>query len=196
MQRFQKLVFRWVCSCMGDRVAQDKEERTARFGEEALELCQAAGMSKGDVLVLVDYVYGRDKGEIKQEVGGVMVTLAALCSARSIDLDEAAWFELMRCHEKIDKIRAKHDSKPLDVRGPTPGSRAAQARGLSKAPLFQTWIARRHDDHSLPVFDDHEVLTRICLACGVSKIEKLDTEEYAKEIWERMVRAYVRGDLE
>ena len=69
---------------------------------------------------LVDYVYNRPAGEVWQEVGGVMVTLAALCLAHEIDMHLAAEVELHRIWGKIEQIRKKQAAKPLH--GPLPGA--------------------------------------------------------------------------
>ena len=61
---------------------------------------------------LVDYTYGRPVGEARQEVGGVVTTLSALCSAQGIDMHDAAEAELARIWTKIDVIRAKQAAKP------------------------------------------------------------------------------------
>jgi len=99
-------------ACFGEAIAQDKAERNARFLEEALELVQACEFSREDCLKLVDYVYSRPVGERHQEVGGVMVTLAALCSAHRLDMNEAADKELCRVWQKMEQIRAKQAAKP------------------------------------------------------------------------------------
>lgn len=109
---FQERVDRWLIACFGERIARDKTERNHRFLEEALELAQSCGCSKDDALQLVDYVYNRPEGEIAQEVGGVMNTLAALCLARNIDMMDAGHIELDRCWTKVEKIRAKQAAKP------------------------------------------------------------------------------------
>jgi NTP pyrophosphatase (non-canonical NTP hydrolase) len=109
---YQEGVDKWLLACFGEEIARDKAERSHRFIEEALELVQAAGCSKEETLALVDYVYGRDVGEIKQEVGGVMNTLAALCLAYGIDMTIAAEAEMARCWLLVDKIRAKQAAKP------------------------------------------------------------------------------------
>ena len=93
-------------------VWSNRIERTHRFLEEALELAQANGCSREDAWALVDYVYDRPVGTPGLEVGGVMVTLAALCSAGMIDMDEAGDRELKRNWERIDTIRAKQAAKP------------------------------------------------------------------------------------
>ncbi len=110
---FQSRTNHWLLSCMGPSIAEDKRERNFRFGEETLELLQAAGCLKSDVLDLVEYVYGRDVGDLEQEVGGTMVCLAALCTAHGINLELAGNLELARNWNNIDKIRAKHDNKVL-----------------------------------------------------------------------------------
>jgi hypothetical protein len=110
--KFQDRVDRWLIACFGLQIARDKQERSHRFIEEALELVQACGCTKAEVEQLVEYVYGRETGEIRQEVGGVMNTLAALCLARDIDMIEAGHVELDRCWTKVDVIRAKQAAKP------------------------------------------------------------------------------------
>lgn len=109
---FQQRVDRWLIACFGVEIARDKVERNHRFLEEALELTQSCGCTKEEALQLVDYVYGREIGEVSQEVGGVMNTLAALCIAHDIDMDEAGHIEMDRCWTKVEKIRAKQAAKP------------------------------------------------------------------------------------
>lgn len=109
---FQQRVEPWMAACFGARIAADTSERNHRFFEEATELVQAGGMPKADALMLVDYVYGRPVGELGQEIGGVMVTLAALCLAQEIDMHAAAEVELARIWTKVAEIRAKQASKP------------------------------------------------------------------------------------
>lgn len=109
---FQAGVLSWMLKCFGVKISEDKAERNHRFLEEALELVQACGASKEDCIKLVDYVYDRPIGDIHQEVGGVMVTLAALCLAQSVEMNIAGQVELERVWTKIDVIRAKQAAKP------------------------------------------------------------------------------------
>lgn len=111
---FQANVRKWVVACFGEEIADDLRERNHRFIEEALELVQSTGATREECLQLVDYVFNRPVGERAQEVGGVMVTLAALCSARPvhIDITPAAETELARIWTKIEAIRAKQAAKP------------------------------------------------------------------------------------
>jgi hypothetical protein len=109
---YQERVHDWAIACFGEAIANDRVERSHRFLEEALELVQSLGMTRDDCMRLVDYVFRRPAGHASQEVGGVMVTLAALCSANGIDLEDAAEAELRRVWIDIDKIRAKQAAKP------------------------------------------------------------------------------------
>lgn len=117
--KFQARVREWAVGCFGHAIASDKVERNYRFLEEALELVQALGCAKEDALKLVDYVYGRPVGEPNQEVGGVMVSLAALCAANHMMMKRCAWQELRRCWDKIEHIRKKQAAKVIKS-GPLP----------------------------------------------------------------------------
>lgn len=109
---FQARVQPWLMHCFGPMIAGDKEERSHRFLEEALELVQSAGCTASESHQLVDYVYGREVGEIQQETGGVLVTLAALCLAHGIDMHKSGEDELARIWTKVEQIRAKQAAKP------------------------------------------------------------------------------------
>lgn len=113
---FQEKIADWMRQCFGEIIP---EERNHRFLEESLELVQSVGVSKEDVLKLVDYVYSRPQGQPTQEVGGVMVTLAGLCEAHRINLTEAMKLAVDECWMKFDRIRAKRATKPAF--GPLPG---------------------------------------------------------------------------
>ena len=110
---FQDRVDAWVDACFGDTIKTDKLERADRFCEEALELCQTMPGFSGDrAHASVAYVFGRPVGETSQEVGGVMVTLAALCNTLGLPIAEAAETELARVWTKVEQIRAKQVAKP------------------------------------------------------------------------------------
>jgi hypothetical protein len=111
-EAFQSRVQPWLMVCFGEMIAGDREERNHRFLEEALELVQACGCTAHEAHQLVDYVYGRPIGEPHQEVGGVMVTLAALCLANGLDMHADAETELARIWTKVEAIRAKQAAKP------------------------------------------------------------------------------------
>ena len=110
--RYQENVEEWLAACFPPSVTKDRQERTHRFLEEALELAQANGCTQEHALALVNYVYSRPMGKPELEVGGVMVTLASLCSATKIDMDEAGNAELRRNWDRIEVIRSKQAAKP------------------------------------------------------------------------------------
>lgn len=114
MSDFQDRVQPWMMLCFGAEIAADRVERSDRFIEEALELVQASGYSADRAHALVDYVFNRPQGDINQEVGGVMVTLAAHCLAHGVNMHEAGETELARISQPaiVEKIRNKQASKP------------------------------------------------------------------------------------
>jgi NTP pyrophosphatase (non-canonical NTP hydrolase) len=112
---FQARVAEWMMKCFGADITNSLQERCFRFFEEAGELCQALGMTEEQARDLVAYTWSRDKGEPSQEIGGVMVTLAAMCHAAGLDMAADGEAELARIDtpETIDAIRQKHHAKPL-----------------------------------------------------------------------------------
>lgn len=112
--QFQQRVQPWLLECFGAEIAADRAERNHRFLEESLELVQALGCTATEAHQLVDYVFGRPVGDPPQEVGGVMVTLAALCLANRLDMHDAGEVELERicAPEMVARIRAKQAAKP------------------------------------------------------------------------------------
>ncbi|MFM0226101.1 hypothetical protein [Paraburkholderia dipogonis] len=128
VQSFQARVQPWMLECFGPVIAADKIERNHRFFEEATEAVQANGMTRSEAHQLVDYTFGRPDGELHQEIGGVMVTLAALCLASGIDMHAAGETELARINvpETVSKIRAKQAAKPKH--SPLPEAPAAQGQ--------------------------------------------------------------------
>ncbi len=114
-----------MIACFGEVISNDKIERNHRFLEEALELVQANGCTRSEALQLVDYVFDRPKGEIFQEIGGVVVTLNALGNAINQDIENCGWMELSRIWQNVEKIRAKQAAKPKHSPLPeTPGDQS------------------------------------------------------------------------
>lgn len=135
-ETFQGRVWPWMLACFGEEVSCDGTERNHRFLEEALELVQACGCTQSEAHQLVDYAYNRPEGDVNQEVGGVMVTLAALCLANGFDMHQAGEAELSRIWKNIEKIRAKQAAKPrhspLRGHAPTASERTPPAQGVSE----------------------------------------------------------------
>lgn len=108
----QRRVEPWMQACFGAEISADKLERGDRFLEEVFELLQSGDYPRERVAALEEYVWSRDVGEPHQEVGGVMITLAAYCLAHGLDMHRAGEDELARIWTKVEKIRAKHAAKP------------------------------------------------------------------------------------
>lgn len=119
-ESFQSRVAPWMQECFGPEISNDRVERGDRFLEEALELLQSGGYDKERVAALVDYVWSRPVGEPAQEVGGVMVTLAAYCLAHALDMHEAGETELARIWTKVPQIRAKQATKAAAIGNSSP----------------------------------------------------------------------------
>jgi hypothetical protein len=126
---FQQRACDWLRVCFDVSVIQDLDERNHRFVEEALELAQACGCTASEAHQLVDYVWSRPVGDAFQEIGGVMVTLAALCEVRGYSMRECAEAELLRVWTKVEQIRAKQAAKPKH--SPLPGPSSPDHRPLS-----------------------------------------------------------------
>lgn len=121
---YQSRVYRWALDCFGYGHVTAIRERAARFVEEALELGQVCQMSRADAHALVDYVYDRPVGELKAEVGGVMVTLGAICAVLGVSMEDAGEQELARVMlpEVMAIVRAKQAQKAAaGFGGPLPG---------------------------------------------------------------------------
>jgi hypothetical protein len=129
--------------CFGPEISADTVERYHRFIEESLELAQALGCSAQDAHMLVDYVFSRPVGQPHQEVGGVMVTLAALCLAADLDMHIAGENELWRVWGKIDVIREKQRNKPKGSPIPQAPQSEKQAGGTAKVPESYKEFAQR-----------------------------------------------------
>ena len=86
------------------------------------ELLQAAGMTREQVLQLVDYVFARPVGEPGQEIGGTLTCLAGLATLLRFDMAACGERELERVStpEIMAKIRGKRSRR--HGRGPLPGT--------------------------------------------------------------------------
>ncbi len=175
---FQQRVQPWLMECFGPTIAGDREERNHRFLEEALELVQSCDCSASEAHQLVDYVFGRPVGEPAQEVGGVMVTLAALCLANGLDMHAAGETELARIWTKVEAIRAKQAAKPkhspLPEHTPTRATDSPQG-----APIV--WPKARDvgrigdmspsDSIRVGLDGDNDVYVSVCGGSGVGSVE-------------------------
>lgn len=156
---FQQRVAPWMEQCFGAEISGDRLERGDRLLEEVLELLQSGDYPKNRVAELTDYVFGRERGEPDQEVGGVMTTLAAYCLAHGLDMHAAGETELARIWTKIDKIRAKQAAKPTGSALPVANPPADSGGLRSAAQAVYDWW---HQD----VQDDSPELHELFVALG------------------------------
>lgn len=154
---FQTRVRAWTHACFGAEMARNVQVRVHRFVEEALELAQAFGCTAKDAHALVDYVFGRPVGEKRQEVGGTLVTLAALCDADDLDMTAAGEVELARNWTKVGKIRAKQAAAPKD--SPLPGAAPAEA---VEGQTIQCWSCKQ--PLALAMHSEHDGICPFCSA--------------------------------
>ena len=110
---FQVKVGQWVCSTFGFANLNNTKERATRVVEEALKLAQSVGVDREMMHELVDYVFGREKGDPQQEIAGVAITLSAVAQSLGVILERAAARELERIQkpEVQDMCRAKQEFK-------------------------------------------------------------------------------------
>jgi hypothetical protein len=141
-ETFQARCMEWMLKCFTPEITADRLERGDRLLEEVLELLQSGHYPPERVQSLLSYVYARSVGEPSQEVGGVMVTLAAYCGAHDLDMADAGEAELERILQPdiIEKIRAKQASKPTGSALPIATS------GYMQVPLEPSPIKSPHGD--------------------------------------------------
>lgn len=160
-EAFQSRVQPWMLECFGQEIAADKIERNHRFYEEATETVQANGMTRSEAHQLVDYTYDRPVGELHQEIGGVMVTLAALCLASGQDMHVAGETELARIWTKVEAIRAKQAAKPKH--SPLPAAHPAKTvRTLTDERIVESgYMHTVETDEPLFTFDRKELIAMV-----------------------------------
>jgi hypothetical protein len=147
-ETFQERVGQWVVACFGDIVACDELERMDRAVEEFYEGLQARNYPRERLSALENYTWSRPVGEITQEFGGIMMTLAAWAQAIGLDMHACAEAELARVWTKVDQIRAKQAAKPvgsaLPIAAPPKPSETPEPNDLSDGKVREfllNWFA-------------------------------------------------------
>ena len=127
---FQCGIADWITSCWDKNRLFHKRESNLRFAEEAIELMQAVGLSRDDVSSMQDYIYNRKKGDIDNEIGGVLVTLAGLATAHMINMEGVARDSLLSCWARSLHIRQKNETKPKHLRAWYPDQPATSSDSI------------------------------------------------------------------
>ncbi len=94
----QREILQWAITTFGTSTADNTGERIRRFAEEAVELAQAVGLDKQAMLDILEHVYAKPAGNIKQEIGQVGVSLLGVAEHLNIsaDREEHAEFERLK----------------------------------------------------------------------------------------------------
>lgn len=143
MEEFQKRVAGWMRETFTLELIESIKERNHRFLEESLELVQSLDCTETEAHMIVAYVFGRPKGEVKQELGGVLVTLSAMCNALVIDdMLSYGQIELRRCWQNIETIRDKQADKPKFTRAAQSEERKVMITHIPplSGPNVRAWI--------------------------------------------------------
>lgn len=96
----QANVFAWTQAAFTVEQATSMPQRGVRLLEEAIEAFQSVGGAPEMAHKLVDYIFARPVGELRQELGGVGVCVLALAAAAGMSADEAE-----RC--EVERVLAK-----------------------------------------------------------------------------------------
>lgn len=97
LRNFQHDVWDWYETMFrGTREEHTTKTLGMRFLEEALELAQAVGLSKEDVMRQMEYTFSRPKGTVESEIAGTIITLQHIAGDHIIDVQDEALKELRR----------------------------------------------------------------------------------------------------
>ena len=113
MKTTTEIAYQWALRSFGADHVNNVPVRSLRLAEEAVELAQAAGVTKEKMQALVDVVYSRPVGEIDQEIGGVLMTATVLCALFHTDPE---WFfdqELKRVLAKPPEHFTKRNEEKI-----------------------------------------------------------------------------------
>lgn len=122
---YQSTVRDWVIRTFGFAVYADKQERAERVAEEAVEVVQAAGLSRERMHQIVDWIYSKEPGDLKREIGGLLIPLSALASVHKIELEETVNTEVMIAGTNSIRIAAKNLRKKEELNAMFPPNNTA-----------------------------------------------------------------------
>lgn len=97
LRRFQSAVRGWYDSLFrGTDEEHSSKTITMRFLEEALELCQARGLTPDDIVRQLNYTYSRPRGTVAEEIAGTALTFQHIANDEGLDIQDLAVAELKR----------------------------------------------------------------------------------------------------
>ncbi len=134
---------RWITCNLGADNATNMRERGMRLLEEAVEAAQAAGVSDAEAVRIVGHVFSKAPGDLRQEIGGVGLTLLGLANAAGVSADEMEKLELSRVQAMDSQhIRDRHAKKVnagvamQETLTETTRERLARQAGTPHGPAF------------------------------------------------------------
>lgn len=106
------LLFDWSLRCFGHASTWNPRIRALRLAEETIELAQALDVDKEQLKKLIDVIYSREPGKIKQEMGGVMIGISLVGGAVGIEPQDALHDELRRVlQHPVEKFAQRNSEK-------------------------------------------------------------------------------------
>ena len=115
LQTLQRISFEWGIRSFGNDHMHDFQIRGLRFAEEAVELAQCAQVPKETMHLLIETVYSRPRGEVRQEIGGSLVTLSVLCELLGYDMEQCFENEVRRVLSKSPEHFAKRNQDKIHL---------------------------------------------------------------------------------
>lgn len=116
MNALHVVLLDWAVRCFGADHVHQRRVRALRIVEEAVELAQACEVDAELVCSLVRNVYSRPKGDVYQELGGVVVTAAVFSAAQFVqDSDLVMLAETRRILAKPVEHFTKRNQDKIDL---------------------------------------------------------------------------------
>lgn len=103
--------------------------RSMRLLEEALELAQAEDVTRQDAETILAQVYAKPKGYSYNELGGVLVTMAAYAGTQRWDLENVFMLEFTRIMDPVVMERVRNRNLSGDKIGFHPEESPQQKGG-------------------------------------------------------------------
>lgn len=108
----QTIVHDWGVRAFGREHMANLPIRGLRCAEEAIELAQVLCIPKEQLHQLIDAVYSKPKGKLDQEIGGVLVTITAICVELGSTTDEYLLKETLRVLQyPVEYYKARNKAK-------------------------------------------------------------------------------------